>query len=289
MLQLWLNVLVGGALMGLVYALIACGLTVVFGVMRVINFAHGEMVVAGMYIGYWCAALLNLPTLPAALLAAVIMFALGYLLQRLLVERFMTRPQHVQFILFIGLSLVITGLHLMAFGPDARSVNSPLSFETLAIGPLSLDLVRVQAAAAAALLIAALALFLRLSSFGQAVRAAADNRLGGLVIGLNIPRVFAVTFGIGAACAGAAGALVSPVFDTQPFLAVDFTLIAFVTVIVGGLGSLRGALVGGMLIGVAEASAALLIQPSMKSAFSYALLVLVLLLRPNGLFSARIA
>ena len=289
MLQLWLNVLAGGVLMGVVYALVACGLTVVFGVMRVVNFAHGEMVVAGMYIGYWSGTLLDIPALPAAGLAALALFAFGYALQRIVVERFMTRPQHLQFILFVGVSLVLTGLHLIAFGPDARSLASPASFATLALGPLRLDLVRVEAAAAAAALMGALALFLRLSTFGQAVRAAADNRLGGFVIGLNIPRIFAVTMGIGAACAGAAGALVAPVFDTQPFLAVDFTLIAFVIVIVGGLGSLSGALVGGVLVGVAEACAALVIDPAMKSAFSYGLLIVVLLLRPNGLFGAKAA
>ena len=289
MLQLWLNVLAGGVLTGIVYALVACGLTVVFGVMGVVNFAHGEMVVAGMYIGYLGATWLGLPTLPAAILAAGVMFVFGYALQRWLVERFMTRPQHVQFILFIGLSLVITALHLMIFGPDPRAAPSSLAMDVIELGPLHLDRARVEAASAAAALIVALVAFLRLSPFGQAVRAAADNRLGGLVIGLRIPRIFAVTAGLGAACAGAAGGLIAPIFDTQPFLAVDFTLIAFVVVIVGGLGSLSGALVGGVLIGLAEASAALLIDPAMKTAFSYALLVLVLLIRPDGLFGARSA
>ena len=284
---LWLNVLVGGALMGLVYGLIACGLTLVFGVMRLVNFAHGEMVVMGMYAGYWLSVLAGIPTLAAVPIAAAGMFAFGYALQRLVLQRFTSRPQHVQFILFVGIALVITALHLMMFGPDARAVTSPLSFETLDLGPLSLDLVRVQAAAGAALLAALLVLFIALSPIGRAVRAAADNPLGGLVVGINIPRVYAVTAGIGAACAGAAGTLVSPMFDTQPFLAVDFTLIAFVTVIVGGLGSLPGALVGGVLIGVAEAAAALAVDPALKSAFSYALLVVILLIRPAGLFGTH--
>ena len=286
MVQLWANVLLSGLLIGLVYALIAYGLTIIFGVMRIVNFAHGEMVVAGMYVGYGCVGLLGLGVFPAAVIAAILLFAFGYALQRLVVQRFVSRPQHVQFILFIGIALVITGLHLMLFGPDARSAGSDLSFAVVRLGPLNVDLVRVQAAGAAALLIAALGAFLKYSAFGRALRAAADNRVGGLVIGLNIPQIFAVTAGIGAACAGAAGALVSPIFDVQPFLALDFTLIAFVTVIVGGLGSFAGALVAGVLIGISEASAALLLDPSMKTAFSYALLVVVLLLRPKGLFGA---
>lgn len=289
MLQLWLNVIAGGVLIGFVYALIACGLTVVFGVMRVVNFAHGEMVVAGMYIGYWASALCHIAAVPAAVLAAVLMFAFGYGLQLVLIERFMTRSQHVQFILFIGLSLVLTGTFLMAFGPDPRAADSAVSFSTVTIGLVTLDLARFQAAASAAALVAALAMFLRFSAFGRALRAAADNRTGALVAGLNIPRVFAITMGLGAACAGAAGALISPMFDTQPFLAVDFTLVAFTVVIIGGLGSILGAVAGGLLIGVAEACAALLIEPSMKSAFSFALLVAVLILRPNGLFGEKLS
>ena len=286
MLLSWLNILAGGVLIGIVYALIGSGLTIMFGVMRVVNFAHGEMVVAGMYMGYFAHSLLGLPAPLAAIIAAVVMFAFGYLLQRLLVEKFMPRPQHIQFILFIGIALVITGLHLAVFGPDAHAVDGPITFATISLGPLSLDLVRVQAAGGAAVLILSLVLFLRLAPLGQAMRAAADNRTGSLVIGLNVPRICALASGIGAACAGAAGALISPVFDTEPYLGLEFTLIAFVTVIVGGLGSLAGALVGGVLIGLAEATAALAIDPQLKTAFSYGLLLLVLLLRPRGLFGA---
>ena len=286
MLLSWLNILAGSVLIGIVYALIGSGLTIMFGVMRVVNFAHGEMVVAGMYMGYFAHSLLGLPAPLAAIIAAVVMFAFGYLLQRLLVEKFMARPQHIQFILFIGIALVITGLHLAVFGPDAHAVDGPITFATISLGPLSLDLVRVQAAGGAAVLILSLVLFLRLAPLGQAMRAAADNRTGSLVIGLNVPRICALASGIGAACAGAAGALISPVFDTEPYLGLEFTLIAFVTVIVGGLGSLAGALVGGVLIGLAEATAALAIDPQLKTAFSYGLLLLVLLLRPRGLFGA---
>jgi branched-chain amino acid transport system permease protein len=289
MFQLWANVLASGLLIGLVYALIALGLTVIFGVMRIVNFAHGEMVVAGMYIGYGGAVLFKLPVIASAILAAIVLFVFGYALQRLVIQRFVNRPQHVQFILFIGIALLITGLQLLLFGPDARSSGSDIDFAVVRLGLLNLDLARVQAAAAATLLIAVLGLFLKFSSFGRSLRAAADNQTGGLIIGLNIPRIFAVTIGIGAACAGAAGALVSQVYNVQPFLAADVTLTAFVIVIVGGLGSFAGALVAGVLIGMSEASAALLLNPAMKTAFSYALLVIVLLLRPKGLFSARAA
>jgi branched-chain amino acid transport system permease protein len=281
---LYLNVIAGGILIGVIYALIALGLTIIFGVMRVVNFAHGEMVVIGMYVGFGLWSASKQPPWMLAPVAAALLFALGYALQRGIVNAFIDQPQHAQFILFISFALMITGLHLVLFGPDPRSIQMIESMQSYTIGPVRLDVVRSQAALIALLLIAGLMLFLKFSTLGRSIRAAADNLIGAQVIGLRVRTVYAVTAGIGMACAGAAGALVAPIFDTQPFLATDFTLIAFIIVIVGGLGSLTGALFGGVLIGLSEALAALMISPALKTTFSYALLVLVLLLRPNGLF-----
>lgn len=287
MASFYTNVIVGGLLIGIVYALIALGLTIIFGVMRVVNFAHGEMVVIGMYAGYglWSATLLPLWLL--APVAGALLFVIGYGLQRGIVNFFIDRPQHAQFILFISFALIITGLHLVLFGPDPRPIQDPVTMESYSLGILRLDKVRVQAAVTALAIIAALVLFLRYATLGRSIRAAADNLIGAQVIGIGVRRVYAITAGIGMACAGIAGALVAPMFDTQPFLATDFTLIAFIIVIVGGLGSLSGALLGGILIGLAEALAALMFSPALKTIFSYALLVFVLLLRPNGLFGER--
>ncbi len=273
-------------MIGAVYALIASGLTIIFGVMRIVNFAHGEMVVLGMYFGYACWAWLGLTPLQALPLSIAFSFALGYLLQRFVVSDFMHRPQHAQFILFIGLALVITGIHAVAFGPDQRGISGTGAFEAITVGALRLDLARLQAAIAALCLIGALTVFLRYTALGTSIRAAADNPVGAAAVGLRIPRAYAVTAGIGVACAGAAGTLVSPMFAAQPYIGGEFTLLAFITVIVGGLGSLPGALVGGLLIGVAESLAAVLISPSMKSMLSYALLMLVILVRPQGIFGS---
>jgi branched-chain amino acid transport system permease protein len=282
--ELYLNVIVGGLLIGVVYALIALGLTIMFGVMRIVNFAHGEMVVVGMYIGYMCWYWLGLPPLLAMPIAALLSFLLGYGLQRYLVSDFMSRPQYTQFILFIGIALLITGLHAMAFGPDPQNITDSSTFEVIRIGVLNLDLSRLQAATAAFAVIALLGAFLWLTPTGLAIRAAADNQIGAAAVGLRISDTFAITAGIGVACAGAAGSLIAPMFGAQPYLAAEFTLLAFITVIVGGVGSLRGALVGGLLIGVSESVAALVLSPSMKTMFSYALLFVIILLRPEGLF-----
>jgi len=284
---LYLNVIAGGILIGIVYALIALGLTIIFGVMRIVNFAHGEMVVIGMYIGYEIWSLTKIPPWMIAPAAALALFALGYALQRSIVNAFIDRPQHAQFILFIAFALIITGLHLVLFGPDPRPIEMIESMQSYAVGPIRLDVVRAQAALMALAFIAALMVFLRRSTFGRSIRAAADNLIGAQVIGIRIRNVYAVTAGIGIACAGAAGALVAPIFDAQPFLAADFTLIAFIIVIVGGLGSLTGALLGGVLIGLSEALAALVFSPALKTVFSYALLAVVLIWRPNGLFGEQ--
>jgi branched-chain amino acid transport system permease protein len=281
------NVIVGGLLIGIVYALIALGLTIIFGVMRVVNFAHGEMVVIGMYAGYGLWSATHLPLWLLAPAAGALLFVIGYGLQRGIVNYFIDRPQHAQFILFISFALVITGLHLVLFGPDPRPIQDPVTMESYSLGILRLDKVRVQAAVTALAIIAALTLFLRYATLGRSIRAAADNLIGAQVIGISVRRVYAITAGIGMACAGVAGALVAPMFAAQPFLATDFTLIAFIIVIVGGLGSLSGALLGGILIGLAEALAALMFSPALKTIFSYGLLVFVLLLRPNGLFGER--
>ncbi len=289
MAEFYLNALTGGALIGIVYALVALGLTIIFGVMRVVNFAHGEMVVMGMYLGYWLWSATQLPPWLLMPLAAAALFVFGYGLQRGIVNAFIDRPQHAQFILFIAFALIITGLHLIAFGPDPLAIQSADSMRAYRLGPFRFDAVRIQAAAGALVLIVALIVFLKSSTTGRAIRAAADNLVGAQVIGIKVRRVYAVTAGIGMACAGAAGALVSPMFDTQPFLAMDFTLIAFIVVIVGGMGSLNGALVGGLLIGVAEAAAAVFVSPALKTIFSYVLLVAVLLWRPSGLLGERTA
>lgn len=287
MTSFYLNVLVSGLLIGFVYALIALGLTIIFGVMRVVNFAHGEMVVIGMYAGYWMWTYTHLPPWLLALPAGAFLFVIGYALQRAIINPFISRPQHAQFILFISLALIITGLHLVLFGADSRPIQDVMTMQSYGLGILRLDKVRTQAAVMALVVIACLIAFLRYSTLGRSIRAAADNLIGAQVIGISVKRVYAVTAGIGMACAGVAGALISPMFDTQPFLATDFTLIAFIIVIVGGLGSMSGALLGGVLIGLAEAIAALAFSPALKTVFSYALLVFVLLLRPNGLFGER--
>ena len=273
-----------GLLTGMVYGLMALGLSVIFGVMRVVNFAHGEMMVVGMYLAWMGFEYLEVSPLLSLPLIAAIFFAVGYGLQRSLISPFIGRPEHQQFLLLLAVAILLVNACLAIAGPDSRGVQMESQFESYELGPLVLDAVRLHAALAAVAIALLLWAFFTATRIGKSIRAAADNHLAALVVGLDVRRLYAFTFGIGAACVGAAGALMITIIPVTPFLAAEYTLLAFVIVIVGGLGSMTGALMGGLLIGVSEAVAGLLLQPSLKSMVSFGLLILVLLLKPQGLF-----
>ena len=278
-----LEVLIQGILTGLVYGLMALGLSVIFGVVRVVNFAHGEFAVIAMYVTFILFRTLGLDPLLAILPVSALFFLAGYLLQRGLVTHFIRRPDYEQFILLVGLAIVMVNGMLMVFGPDSRHIDLSYSFDSWMLGPVIVDKARVYAAAAALVVAACLFVFFRYTETGLAIRACADNLTGAAVVGLNIERLYALTFGIGLACVGAAGSLLMTVSDVTPMLAPSFTLLAFTIVIIGGLGSMIGALLGGLVIGTVEALASIIVAPSMKSMVSFALLVVILALRPQGL------
>jgi branched-chain amino acid transport system permease protein len=281
------NVVVAGVLTGLVYGLMALGLSVIFGVVRVVNFAHGEMMTVAMYAATVLFAMLGLDPFVVALPVAAAFFVFGYLLQAGLINRFVTRPEHSQFMLLVAVAIVMTNALLMVFGPDARTVQVDYQLDSFEIGKILVDKARLYAAAAAVLTAGGLVLFFRYSRTGKAIRACADNYLGAKVVGLNVKKYYALTFGLGCVCVAIAGCAMVLLVDVTPPLGPAYTLLAFVIVIVGGLGSMGGALLGGVLIGVSEALAGLLIAPSAKSMFSFGLLILVLLLRPQGLLGKR--
>lgn len=285
--DIYLNVAASGLLTGLVYGLMALGLSVIFGVVRVVNFAHGEMMTIASYAAIVAFGAWNIDPLVAMVPIAVILFALGYVMQAVLINPFVNRPEHSQFILLAAVAIIMVNALLMVFGPDARSVLVDYSLDSVEIGPLLVDKVRVITAVLALAIAAGLFAFFRLTRTGRAIRACADNYLGALVVGLNVRRLYALTFGIGSACVGAAGAMMVLLIDTTPSIGPAFTLQAFVIVIVGGLGSMPGALLGGILIGLSEAMSGLFFAPSAKSMFAVALLILVLLFRPQGLLGRK--
>src|SRR5688572_22721924 len=286
-LELVANVIIAGVLTGLVYGLMALGLSVIFGVVRVVNFAHGEMMTIAMYATTVLFAALKLDPFLALLPVAAAFFVFGYGLQKALINPFITRPEHSQFMLLVAVAIIMVNALLMIFGPDARNVQADYQLESFEIGRILVDKARLYAALAAIVAAAALFAFFRFSLSGKAIRACADNYLGAKVVGLNVKKYYALTFGLGSACVAVAGCAMVLLVDVTPPLGPYYTLLAFVIVIVGGLGSMTGALLGGVLIGVSEALAGLLIAPSAKSMFSFGLLILILLFRPQGLLGKR--
>jgi branched-chain amino acid transport system permease protein len=286
-LDLVVNVTIAGVLTGMVYGLMALGLSVIFGVVRVVNFAHGEMMTIAMYAAVALFSAFGIDPFLAAIPIAAAFFALGYLMQAGLINPFISRPEHSQFMLMVAVAIIMVNGLLMAFGPDARNVQIDYQLESWELGKILFDKPRVYAAAMALATSGALFLFFKKTLIGKAIRACADNYLGARVVGLNVKHLYALTFGLGSACVAVAGCMMILFLDVTPNLGPSYTLLAFIIVIVGGLGSMTGALVGGVLIGLSEALAGLFIQPSAKSMFCFGLLILVLLFRPQGLMGRK--
>ena len=286
-IELVTNVVIAGVLTGMVYGLMALGLSVIFGVVRVVNFAHGEMMTIAMYAAVMLFTQWQLDPFGAIVPVALAFFALGYAMQAGLINPVITRPEHSQFMLLVAVGIIMVNGLLMVFGPNARTVQVDYQLESFALGPILFDKARVFSGAAAVAVSALLFAFFKFSRSGKAIRACADNYLGAKVVGLDVKHLYALTFGLGSACVAAAGCMMVLLVDVTPVLGPGYTLLAFVIVIVGGLGSMTGALLGGVLIGLSEALAGLFITPSAKSMVSFALLILVLLFRPQGLLGRR--
>ena len=265
----------------------AVGLTLIFGVMRVVNFAHGDMMVWGMYLAFVLSTRAGIDPYVSFVVCAAALFVLGVAVQSGLVDRILAAPHEMQILLMLGVALVLENTALLAFGPEPARVRSPLARLTWDVGPLYVDVARLVTFGLAIVLTLALSLFLFHTERGRLIRAAADNPYGAMVIGTDVRRVYATAFGIGAACVGAAGALVSPILPFQPPTGLSLSVTSFNIVIIGGMGSLLGAFIGGLLVSVAESLGAVFLRPSLKELFSFSLLILILLLRPAGLFGRR--
>jgi branched-chain amino acid transport system permease protein len=265
----------------------AVGLTLIFGVMRVVNFAHGDMMVWGMYLAFVLATRAGLDPYLSFVLGAAALFLLGVAVQRGLVDRIVDAPHEMQILLMLGVALVLENLALAVFGPEPARIRSALARLTWEAGPLYVDVARLVTFVVAIALTLALWLFLFRTELGRLIRASADNPYGARVIGADVRRIYAAAFGIGAACVGAAGALVAPILPFQPTTGLSLSVTSFNIVIIGGMGSLVGAFVGGLLVSVAESLGAVFLRPSLKELFSFGLLILILLLRPAGLFGRR--
>ncbi|MCG2775928.1 MAG: branched-chain amino acid ABC transporter permease [Desulfobacterales bacterium] len=278
---------VQGVLLGGIYGLIAIGLSLIFGVMGVINFAHGQMMVMGMYISYWIFVLLGVDPYISLIVVAAAIFLLGYLIQSSVVNRILDYPEAMQVLPLVAVGLILENTVLLLWGPDHRSPQTSLSLETIWMGDVMVDVSRLIAFGLAIIITISIFIFLKKSNTGKCIRAAADNRMGAVLVGIKVNRINNISFALGAATTGAAGALLIPLMPLSPHLGHDFTLTAFVVVILGGMGNLIGALVGGLILGTAESLSTLILPATLKQVVSFSILVIIMLFRPQGLLGGK--
>jgi branched-chain amino acid transport system permease protein len=276
-----------GLLVGGVYALIASGMALIFGVMRLVNFAHGAFLMLGTYLSYYGWVLLGLnPYLFFPIWGAVLfLFAVG--IYRVLVRRVMGASDFLQILLTEGISLALIGLAQLVFGADYRQINLPIANRITGFGPFHFSVGYILSFAVSVALVIALTQFLGRTEMGRAIRAVAQNRTVAPLMGIRVERVSAITFGLGIACAGIAGALLLPIFWTNPTVGAPYTLKSFVIVVLGGMGSVQGAALGGLLLGVAEQFTAYTWADRYAEVVNFVIFLLVLLFRPQGLFGGK--
>jgi branched-chain amino acid transport system permease protein len=285
--EILLEAVLNGLLTGAVYGLVALGLTLVYGVLHIINFAHGALLTAAMYAAYVARTALGIDPYVAALPLAALFFAVGYLVQRLVIGPASRGSDENILLVTLGLSIIIENLMLAVFRSDTRSIDVPYAMEVVEFGPALLSWPRVVGFGATVLVGIALFALMRFTATGKAIRAVAKERTGAALVGIDVAHIYAITFGIGTACLAIAAALLLPSFYVSPRVGNAFVLVAFTIVVLGGMGSVVGALLGGLFIGVVESLSGLYLGESLGQIGIFLIFILVLLVRPTGLFGAR--
>lgn len=276
-----------GLTTGAVYALIALGLTLIYGVLHIINFAHGAALMVALYAAYLLKDRLGIDPYAALPLVVAGMFALGYALQRFVINRASHGKDENILLVTLGLAIVLENLALVWFKSDTRSIDTAYTLSTVEIGPAMIALPKVIAFFGALAVAAVLLWILRGTDLGRAIRAVAREKQGARLMGIDVEKVYALSFGIGMACLGAAACFLLPAYYVNPQVGSGFVLVAFTIVVLGGMGSFAGALAGGLLIGVVESIGGLFLGDSLGQMGIFAIFIAVLLFRPQGLFGAR--
>jgi branched-chain amino acid transport system permease protein len=282
-LSTFLQALVTGILMAGIYALVAIGLTLIFGVVRIVNFAHGEFVMLGMYLSFWLWKLWGIDPYVSLLITMPVLFCFGVLVQRFLFHPILRAPDLAQIFMTVGLSVILMNVTLFLFTADYRSVKVSYAEWAWRVGGVTIPMTRLFAFLGALLLAGLLTLFLTKTDVGKALRAVAQDREVSMLLGINPERMYLMAVGLGAALAGAAGSLIVPFFYTFPTVGVVFVLIAFVVVILGTLGNIQGALLASLIVGVAESLGILFAGADLGLVVVFAILVVSLVFRPSGL------
>ncbi len=279
--------LLDGILMGGVYALAALGLSLIFGVLKITNFAHGAMMTIGMYTVYALCTGLGLNPYIALPIAIIFMFGLGFIIQRFLIKRIEQAPAHNQLLLTLGLAYIFENVILIIFSPNYKTISVSGFEKALHIGELTVAPAKLVAFCVVIVVTAVVYFLLYKTHIGKSIRAASQNDMGAKLMGIDVPNIRGIAFGIGVVCTGIAGGLLTPVMSFYPTLGESFQLKCFVIAVLGGMGNLWGALVSGLLIGVIESMSGYLLGGSWSDMIIYAVFILILFIRPTGLFGRR--
>jgi branched-chain amino acid transport system permease protein len=279
--------ILNGLMTGAVYGLVALGLTLIYGVLHIINFAHGALLTAAMFAAFFAYKLLGLDPYLAAVLLTPLFFVLGYALQRFVIGPASHGEDRNILLVTLGLAIVIENALLYAFRADTRTINLPFAFDVVEIGTAFLAVPRVVAFVAVLAVALALWLLMQWTDTGKAIRAVAKEKLGAELAGIDVAHIYAVTFGLGTACLAIAACLLIPTYYVNPTAGNAFVLIAFTVVVLGGMGSVVGALLGGLFVGVVESLSGLYLGESLGQIGIFVMFILVLLFRPSGLFGER--
>jgi branched-chain amino acid transport system permease protein len=282
-----LAALANGLMTGAVYALIALGLTLVYGVLHIINFAHGATLTAAMFAVFVMHSVFTLDPYVAVFLLTPLFFALGYGVQRFVIGPSSHGDDSNILLVTLGLSIIIENALLAGFRSDTRSIDVPYGFSVIEVGTLFLSTPKLIAFGASFAVAGLLGLLLLRTDTGKAIRAVAKEKTGAALAGIDVDHIYAVTFGLGAACLAVAACLLMPTYLVNPRSGNAFVLVAFTIVVLGGMGSIAGALAGGLIIGVVESLSGLFMGESLGQIGIFLIFILVLLFRPTGLFGAK--
>ncbi len=282
-----LSAAINGLLLGGIYTLVASGLTLIYGVLHIINFAHGSMLMLAMFGVFYLLTKLGVDPYAALLVMVPAMYLLGYLLYRGMIGKLSNGKDENILLITLGLSILIENLALMFFKGDTRTISVSYSDTMVELGPTLVALPKLISFGASLALCALLGLFIARTDTGKAIRAVAKERVGARLVGINVDRVFAVSYGIGLATLGAAACLLMPIFYVSPTTGHVFVMVAFTVVVLGGMGSFLGAVVGGLIVGLTESFGGLFLGESLGQIGISLIFILILLLRPQGLFGAK--
>ena len=280
--------IINGLMFGAIYALVALGLTLIYGVLHIINFAHGAMLMLAMYMAYFLFKILNIDPYVAILIVTPISFVFGYTIYRWGIGKLSGGRDQNILLITLGLSIILENSALVFFTGDQQTISLPYSYEAFDLGFLYLSYPKVISFVASLVICLLLWMLMTLTDLGKAIRAVAKQREGARLVGIDVEHVFAVTFGIGVACLGAAGCMLLPIFYVDPYTGNIFVIVAFTIVVLGGMGSIVGALLGGFIIGITESVGGLILGESLGQVGISLIFILILIFKPTGIFGSKV-